>query len=222
MSRLRARLDRARTTVPLDVARAAEPWIRRAVDVVVGGAGLLCAAPVLAASALAVRATSPGPIFFRQTRIGRGGRPFRLYKLRTMYVDAAARRAALEAQNESKGGVTFKIKKDPRITPVGRVLRKLSIDEVPQLLNLVDGTMTLFGPRPPIAAEVAKYSERQRRRLEVTPGITCLWQVSGRSDLSFEEQVELDLKYIDLARPRDEIVILAKTVPAVLTGKGAY
>jgi lipopolysaccharide/colanic/teichoic acid biosynthesis glycosyltransferase len=219
---MRATVERAWTTVPLEVSRVAGPRIRRAIDVVVGGGGLVAIAPVLVTAALAIKMTSPGPVLFHQIRIGRGARPFGLCKLRTMYVDAEARRAALEAQNESKGNVTFKIKRDPRITPVGRVLRKLSIDELPQLWNLVDGTMTLFGPRPPVPSEVAKYGPRQRRRLEVTPGLTCLWQVSGRSDLSFDEQVALDIQYIDRTNARDEVFILAKTVPAVLSGRGAY
>jgi lipopolysaccharide/colanic/teichoic acid biosynthesis glycosyltransferase len=222
VARMRARLERTLTTLPLEVSRVAGPRLRRAVDIAIGSAGLFAVAPLLATAAVAIRATSPGPVFFPQTRIGRGARPFKLFKLRTMYIDAEARKAALEAKNESLGGVTFKIKRDPRITTVGRVLRKFSIDELPQLWNLVDGTMTLLGPRPPIASEVAKYGQRQRRRLEVTPGLTCLWQVSGRSDLSFEQQVELDIRYVDRASAKSDLVILAKTVPAVLTGRGAY
>ncbi|HEY2517451.1 MAG TPA: sugar transferase [Polyangiaceae bacterium] len=222
LARARAKLERALTLIPRDAVRTAEPHLRRALDVVVGGAGLMAVSGVLGAAAVAIKATSPGPIFYRQVRVGRGGRHFPLYKLRSMYIDADARRAALEKQNESKGGVTFKMKRDPRITPVGRIIRKYSIDELPQLWNLVNGTMTLFGPRPPIPSEVAKYDPHQRRRLEVTPGITCHWQVNGRSDLSFEEQVNLDIQYIDRGEPLDDVIILAKTVPAVLTGRGAY
>jgi lipopolysaccharide/colanic/teichoic acid biosynthesis glycosyltransferase len=222
LSRARAALSRVMTLIPLAAARLFGPRVRRAVDVVVGVSGLAAISPVLGAAAVAIKATSRGPILFRQTRIGKGGRPFSLYKLRTMHVDAEARRAAVEALNESRGGVTFKVRRDPRITPVGRVLRKFSVDELPQLMNLVDGTMTLFGPRPPIASEVARYGHHQRRRLEVTPGLTCLWQISGRSDLSFDEQVSLDLAYIDRAQPMDELLILLKTIPAVLTGRGAY
>jgi lipopolysaccharide/colanic/teichoic acid biosynthesis glycosyltransferase len=220
--RARAVLSRVATLLPLEAARLFGPSIRRAVDVVVGAGGLVAASPVLAAAAIAIKATSQGPVLYAQTRIGKGGRAFRLRKLRTMYADADARLASLRDRNESRGGVTFKIRSDPRITPVGRVLRKFSVDEMPQLWNLVDGTMTLFGPRPAVPSEVAKYGHRERRRLEVTPGITCLWQISGRSDLSFDEQVALDIAYIDRSRPVDEIVILAKTIPAVLTGRGAY
>jgi lipopolysaccharide/colanic/teichoic acid biosynthesis glycosyltransferase len=215
-------VSRVATLVPLEATRLLGPSLRRALDVVVGTGGLLAASSVLAAAAIAIKATSPGPVLYAQTRIGKGGRAFRLRKLRTMYVDADTRLASLREKNESVGGVTFKMRRDPRITPVGRVLRKFSVDEMPQLWNLVDGTMTLFGPRPPVASEVAKYGHRERRRLEVTPGLTCLWQVSGRSDLSFDEQVSLDIAYIDRTRPLDEIVILAKTIPAVLTGRGAY
>jgi lipopolysaccharide/colanic/teichoic acid biosynthesis glycosyltransferase len=222
VSRARALASRAATLVPLEAKRLFGPQVRRAVDILIGASGLAVASPVLAVAAVAIKATSPGPVLYEQVRIGKGGRPFRLRKLRTMHANADARLASLKNQNESRGGVTFKIKHDPRITAVGRILRKFSIDEMPQLWNLFDGTMTLFGPRPPVASEVAKYGRHQRRRLEVTPGITCLWQVSGRSDLSFDEQVELDIAYIDRSRPVDEVVILAKTIPAVLTGRGAY
>jgi lipopolysaccharide/colanic/teichoic acid biosynthesis glycosyltransferase len=222
LGRARAALSRVATLLPLEATRLLGPKVRRVVDVTVGASGLLAASPLLVAAAVAIKATSPGPVLYTQVRVGKGGRPFRLRKLRTMYVDADARLASLRAQNESRGGVTFKMKRDPRVTSVGRVLRKFSVDEMPQLWNLVDGTMTLFGPRPPIASEVAKYGHRERRRLEVTPGITCLWQVSGRSDLSFDQQVSLDIDYIDRTRPADEVVILAKTIPAVLTGRGAY
>jgi lipopolysaccharide/colanic/teichoic acid biosynthesis glycosyltransferase len=222
LGRARAALSRVATLVPLEATRLLGPAVRRALDVTIGASGLVAASPVLVAAAIAIKATSPGPVLYAQVRVGKGGRPFRLRKLRTMYADADARLESLRAQNESRGGVTFKIKRDPRITPVGRVLRKFSVDEMPQLWNLVDGTMTLFGPRPPVASEVAKYGHRERRRLEVTPGITCLWQVSGRSDLSFDQQVSLDIDYIDRTRPADEVVILAKTIPAVLTGRGAY
>jgi lipopolysaccharide/colanic/teichoic acid biosynthesis glycosyltransferase len=139
-----------------------------------------------------------------------------------MFVDADARLESLRVQNESKGDITFKIKADPRITRVGRILRKYSIDELPQLWNVVQGSMTIFGPRPPVPSEVAKYGPRQRRRLEVTPGLTCHWQVEGRSDLSFDQQVSLDLAYIDKSTARDDVSILLKTIPAVVTGKGAY
>lgn len=221
-ARLGARASRTLGSARRNLARVASPAVRRAFDVALGAGGLIAASPVLAAAAGAIKLTSPGPVFFRQVRVGEKGRPITIFKLRTMYVDAEARLASLQHMNESEGGVTFKIKKDPRITPVGRLLRKLSIDELPQLWNLVDGTMTTFGPRPPLPKEVAKYDARERRRLEVKPGLTCLWQVSGRSDLSFEQQVALDIQFIDTATVRDEIEIFAKTIPAVVTGKGAY
>ena len=217
-----ARASRRARLLSLDVLDHAAPIARRAVDIAIAGAALAVVAPVLAAAAVAIKIDDPGPIMFEQTRIGRYGRPFKMRKLRTMHVDAEARLAALAAKNERAGGVTFKIKKDPRITRVGRILRKLSIDELPQLYNVLEGSMTIFGPRPPLPREVAKYGPRERRRLEVTPGLTCFWQVEGRADLSFEQQVELDLRYIDLSNVGDEIAILAKTIPAVLTGSGAY
>lgn len=221
-ARLRARAGRRWTEAKLRVRRSLEPALHRGFDVVLAGSGLVATAPLLAAAAVVVKLTSPGPVFFRQVRVGEKGVPVTLYKIRTMYVDADQRLAALQHLNESEGGVTFKIRRDPRITPAGRILRKLSIDELPQLWNVLNGTMTTFGPRPPLPKEVAKYGPLERRRLEVKPGLTCLWQVSGRSDLSFEQQVALDIEFIDTSTPRDEAAILAKTLPAVITGKGAY
>ena len=145
-----------------------------------------------------------------------------MYKLRSMYVDAEQRLAALKAQNEMAGGVIFKMKDDPRVTRVGRYIRKGSIDELPQLWNVLKGDMSLVGPRPPIPAEVAEYTLSDRRRLEVTPGITCIWQVSGRSQIPFKEQVELDVAYIDSQSLWTDVVLLLRTVPAVLLGRGAY
>jgi lipopolysaccharide/colanic/teichoic acid biosynthesis glycosyltransferase len=209
--RARATWSRLRSTVRLDLARRGGPALRRAVDAVAASAGLLALAPLLASAVVAVRLSSPGPIFYGQSRVGKDGRPLRIYKFRTMFVDADARLESLRVQNESKGDITFKIKADPRITRVGRILR-----------NVVQGSMTIFGPRPPVPSEVAKYGPRQRRRLEVTPGLTCHWQVEGRSDLSFDQQVSLDLAYIDKSTARDDVSILLKTIPAVVTGKGAY
>jgi lipopolysaccharide/colanic/teichoic acid biosynthesis glycosyltransferase len=220
--RAQATWSRLRSTVRLDLARRGGPALRRAVDAVAASAGLLALAPLLVSAVVAVRLSSPGPIFYGQSRVGKDGRPLRIYKFRTMFVDADARLESLRAQNESEGDITFKIKADPRITRVGRVLRKYSIDELPQLWNVVQGSMTIFGPRPPVPSEVAKYGPRQRRRLEVTPGLTCHWQVEGRSDLSFDQQVSLDLAYIDKSTARDDVSILLKTIPAVVTGKGAY
>ena len=201
-------------------------WIsyktKRIVDLVASGLGLVVLSPVFLLIGLLVRATSPGPAIFRQTRVGRYGRHFSFYKFRSMYVDAEARRAALLAQNESRDGVIFKMKKDPRITPVGRVLRRTSLDELPQLFNVFIGDMSLVGPRPPLPSEVREYSLEDRKRLNVKPGITCLWQVSGRSEIPFAKQVTLDKEYIRSQGFLSDLFILLKTVPAILTGKGAY
>jgi lipopolysaccharide/colanic/teichoic acid biosynthesis glycosyltransferase len=145
-----------------------------------------------------------------------------MWKFRSMYIDAEQRKAELDRQNEMAGGVTFKMKRDPRITRVGRFIRKASIDELPQLWNVLKGDMSLVGPRPPVPKEVDKYSLADRRRLEVIPGITCIWQVSGRSDIPFPEQVKLDVEYIESQSLWTDVVILLKTIPAVFLGRGAY
>lgn len=195
---------------------------KRAIDVVVASLALVLLAPLFVATYLAVRLTSKGPAFFSQVRVGRDGRHFPFYKFRSMYMDAEARKAALLARNESAGGVIFKMRHDPRITPVGRVLRKFSIDELPQLWNVLRGDMTLVGPRPPVPAEVAQYTLEERKRLNVIPGLTCTWQVSGRSDIPFQEQVRLDKEYIRTHGVWNDLKILLRTVPAILTGRGAY
>ena len=199
------------------------PSVRRSLDVLVTGVGLLCLLPLFALAALAVRLDSKGPIFFAQERIGERGRRFRMWKFRTMVVNADALKDELTKKHAAAvDGVRFKLVRDPRVTRVGRVLRKFSIDELPQLFNVLQGDMTLIGPRPPVWREVARYDNRALRRLEVKPGLTCLWQVRGRSDLTFEQQVSLDIEYIDQVRPLDELRILLETVPAVVAGKGAY
>lgn len=201
------------------------PALRRTIDVVVTGLGLLALLPLFALVALAIRLDSPGPIFFAQERIGERGRRFRMWKFRTMVVNADALKDALAKQSATAtgpDGIRFKMVRDPRVTRVGRILRKFSIDELPQLCNVFAGDMTLIGPRPPVWREVARYDSRALRRLEVRPGLTCLWQVRGRSDLTFGQQVDLDLDYIDRTRPHEEILILLQTVPAVVTGRGAY
>jgi lipopolysaccharide/colanic/teichoic acid biosynthesis glycosyltransferase len=196
---------------------------RRAIDLLGASVGIVLIAPVMIVAMLAVKVTSKGPLFFPQERVGQNGRSFKLWKLRTMIVGADKLKTQLSSSGSGNtDAVRFKIKRDPRITPVGRVLRKLSLDEMPQLWNVIVGDMTLVGPRPPIWREVNLYDARALRRLEVKPGLTCLWQVGGRSDLSFEQQVDLDLDYIDRIRPFDEILIVARTVPAVITGRGAY
>ena len=197
-------------------------FLKRFVDVVTASLALLLLSPVFLLTALAIYLEDRGPITFSQQRVGFRGRPFTMFKFRSMYVDADARKAALASQNESAEGVLFKMKQDPRITRVGRIIRKFSIDELPQLLNVLRGDMTLVGPRPPVPAEVDQYTLSQRGRLEVVPGITCTWQVSGRSDIDFLQQVELDLDYIRQRSVRKDVELLVRTVPAVLTAKGAY
>ncbi|WZH54124.1 MAG: sugar transferase [Nocardioides alkalitolerans] len=190
-------------------------------DRVLGAVALVLVAPVLLVLALAVRADSPGPAFFRQVRVGRDGVPFVMVKLRTMTVDAEVVRADVVHLNDSDA-VLFKIRADPRVTRVGRVLRRTSLDELPQLWNVVRGEMSLVGPRPALPEEVAAYDETERRRLRVKPGLTGLWQVSGRSDLSWATSVDLDLTYTDNHTIAGDLVICARTVSAVLRGKGAY
>jgi lipopolysaccharide/colanic/teichoic acid biosynthesis glycosyltransferase len=177
--------------------------------------------PVFLISALLVKTTSRGPVFFTQTRTGLNGRTFTLYKFRSMYRDAEGRRAALASRNEMSGPV-FKIKDDPRITPVGKWMRRFSMDELPQFWNVLTGDMSLVGPRPPIPEEVKKYERWQRRRLSMKPGITCLWQVSGRNAIDFDDWMRLDLAYIDTWSLRLDVQILLRTVPVVLTARGAH
>jgi len=197
-------------------------WSKRAVDVLAGTLAAILLSPVLLATALCIKLESPGPVLFSQTRVGKHGREFRMYKFRSMYTNAEARRASIENQNEMQDGVTFKVKKDPRITGVGRIIRKLSIDELPQLWNVLNGEMSLVGPRPPLPSETSQYTTQDRYRLQCKPGITCIWQVSGRSDIPFDQQVELDIEYIVSKSLWTDIKILFKTVPAVLLARGAY
>jgi exopolysaccharide biosynthesis polyprenyl glycosylphosphotransferase len=178
--------------------------------------------PVLLCLMLLVKLTSEGPALFRQTRVGRDGDLFELYKLRTMQVDAEQRLAEVMALNEVQGGVLFKLREDPRITPVGRWLRKWSLDELPQLVNVLRGQMSMVGPRPPLPTEVENYEGHARRRLLVKPGITGLWQVSGRADLAWEDAVRLDLQYVENWSLGMDLVIMAKTTMAVVRGSGAY
>lgn len=196
--------------------------LKRVLDILLAGLMLICLFPLMVLIALLIRLTSPGPVFFVQTRVGRFGRHFRFYKFRSMYMDAEKRKNELLERNESAGGVIFKMRNDPRITPVGRILRKTSTDELPQLFNVLLGDMSLVGPRPPLPREVMEYSLEDRKRLNVMPGLTCLWQISGRSDIPFNRQVELDKEYIHSHGIRKDLVILLKTVPAILTGRGAY
>lgn len=195
--------------------------LKRGIDLLGASLGLLLAAPFIALLAVAIRIESRGTVFFSQTRIGLNGRPFSLYKFRSMCDGAATMQASLREMNEVEGPV-FKIKNDPRLTAMGRFMRRFSLDEVPQLMNILLGHMSLVGPRPPLPWEVEEYTAKEFRRLGVTPGLTGLWQVNGRSDIPFEKWVDLDIRYIAEQSLWLDIKILVKTVPAVLSGKGAY
>jgi len=195
---------------------------KRLMDIVLSAVGMLLLSPVYLAIAAAVKLSSPGPVLFVQTRVGRYGRHFKFYKFRSMRQDAEAQKLALMARNESKDGVIFKMKDDPRITKVGRFLRRTSLDELPQLWNVFIGDMSLVGPRPPVPSEVLEYTLEDRKRLDVIPGITCLWQIKGRSEIPFHEQVQLDKEYILTPGVWKDIVILLKTIPAIIGGRGAY
>lgn len=200
----------------------AKRFQKRAFDVCFSLAALLAASPVMILAAAAVKATSRGPVFYRAERIGLDGTPFRMIKFRSMVVDADRRLAEVAGLNESVGGVLFKIRGDPRITPVGRLLRRYSIDELPQFINVLRGDMSVVGPRPPLRSEVETYDHRVRRRLLVRPGITGLWQVSGRSDLAWDDSVRLDLSYVENWSMLSDLAIAVKTVGAVCRGSGAY
>jgi exopolysaccharide biosynthesis polyprenyl glycosylphosphotransferase len=193
---------------------------KRAVDVALAGFLLLIALPIAGLIALMIKLTYGGSVLFRQTRCGLNGRSFTLYKFRTMVADAEERRSALLHLNEMNGPV-FKLKSDPRVTRLGRLLRRFSLDELPQFWNVLRGDMSLVGPRPPIPEEVAQYQRWQRRRLAMKPGLTCLWQISGRNNIDFDRWMQLDLEYIDSWSPMLDLKILLKTVPVVLSGKGA-
>ncbi len=202
--------------------RAWYELLKRCIDRIGAAVGLLLLSPLFAFLAALIKLESRGPVLFSQTRIGLAGEPFRCWKFRSMYVDAEQRKEELLAQNEMAGGTTFKMKKDPRITRVGAFIRKASIDELPQLWNVFRGDMSLVGPRPPVPREVDQYTARERLRLFVKPGITCIWQVSGRSDIPFPEQVMLDIEYIQKRSLWMDIKLLVRTLPAVLLARGAY
>ncbi len=193
---------------------------KRAFDIVLSFLGLLVLSPILAIVALAVRLDSPGPVLFRQRRVGLNGREFTLYKLRSMRLGAEDELHALREHNEADGPV-FKMREDPRVTAVGRFIRRTSLDELPQLWNVLRGEMSVVGPRPPLPEEVRRYERWQRRRLSMKPGITCTWQISGRSDLEFDRWMELDLAYIDGWSLWRDLRIVAQTIPAVLLRRGA-
>lgn len=221
----RVRMD-GMARIPLIDVRVERPdalhrMLKRTFDVTAAAFMLIVTAPVLVVTALAIRLESPGPILFRQQRLGKDGKPFTILKFRSMRHDAERLLALLRNQNEASGPI-FKMRRDPRVTRVGRIIRKLSIDELPQLWNVMRGDMSLVGPRPPLASEVAEYDAWHHRRLEVMPGITCLWGVSGRSALEFDEMVMLDLYYIDNWSLGLDLGILLRTALVLLRPSGAY
>lgn len=224
MSRLRRcqyrnRVRRQRLRWNWEVRR--DPWLKRLFDIAFSVSLLLLLAPVFLVVAFLIKLEDRGPIFFSQIRVGKYGRHFKMYKFRSMCVDAEKRLEELKAKNKHREGVTFKINDDPRITRVGKWLRKLSMDELPQFFNVLTGDMSVVGPRPPVPREVALYTPADRRRLAVKPGITCIWQVSGRSEIDFSGQVALDVRYIENQSLMEDLRIAALTIPAVISGRGA-
>lgn len=197
-------------------------FLKRFLDLVLGIILLILFLPIMLLISLIIKFIDMGPVFYITDRVGKWGREFPFIKFRTMVIHADQLKESLESAKEFKDDVTFKIKKDPRVTRFGRFLRKTSLDELPQLWCVIKGDMSLVGPRPPLPSEVAKYTLEDRRRLDVLPGLTGIWQVSGRSDIPFEKQVKLDLQYIESQSIWLDIKILLKTIPAVLLGKGAY
>jgi len=196
-------------------------FLKRILDMFASAVALLVLSPLFLLVALLIKIEDRGPVFFAQKRVGKRGREFRMYKFRSMCVDAEKRLQSVLQQNQHSTGVTFKVKGDPRVTRAGKWLRKFSIDEFPQFYNVLIGDMSLVGPRPPLPREVALYSPADRRRLEAIPGLTCFWQIGGRAEIDFPEQVQLDVQYIESQSFWLDLKILLKTVPAVLLGRGA-
>ncbi|MFD9357176.1 sugar transferase [Streptomyces sp. NPDC060031] len=203
------------------LSRGVQTVLKSVLDRVGAALGLVVLSPLFLGILLAIRAGSRGPAFYRQRRIGRDGVPFVMWKFRTMVVDADARKSELSAANENDG-LMFKMRRDPRVTRVGRLLRRTSMDELPQLFNVLAGHMSLVGPRPPLPEEVAQYDEVELRRLTVRPGMTGLWQISGRSDLSWDETIQLDLQYVDNWSFTSDVDVMGRTLRAVVDGRGAY
>jgi len=208
-------------SIPVADVRLGYQMAKRTMDIIGALVLLLLLSPLFLIIVICIKLDSPGAIIFRQKRLGLGGKGFVFYKFRSMCMDAETSKSKILHLNEASGPI-FKIKNDPRVTRVGRFLRRYSLDELPQLFNVLKGDMSFVGPRPPLPDEVEKYEAWQLRRLSVIPGITCLWQISGRSNISFDEWVKLDLKYIDTRNIWQDIMILLKTIPAVLSGHGAY
>ena len=202
--------------------RVIERLCKRGIDILAASIGLALLSPLLLFVAVLIKLCDGGPVLFWQTRIGHRGKSFAFPKFRSMVVDAPQLKADLIGNNDHGKSVTFKMKNDPRVTSVGAIIRRLSIDELPQLWCVLTGKMTLVGPRPPVPGEVDRYSISDRRRLEAIPGLTCIWQVSGRGEIPFESQVELDVEYIQRRTLLLDFTLLLRTVPAVVTGRGAY
>lgn len=205
-----------------NLVKAFDRGLTRAMDVIASGLGIMALSPLLIGTALAVRLESKGASLYRQIRIGENGKPFEIYKFRSMRIDGPSQEQLSQLQHDRDDGVTFKLKRDPRITRVGQFIRKFSIDELPQLWNVFKGDMSLVGPRPALPVEVEKYSTVEKRRLRGKPGITCFWQIQGRADLPFDRQVVLDVAYLQKRSIWLDILILLKTPMAVLTARGAY
>ncbi len=197
-------------------------FVKRLGDILIASVSLILLSPFFLLIALVIKLYDKGPILYVVPRVGKWGKEFPFPKFRTMNTNAEMLQKELEVQQELPSNKRFKMKDDPRITPFGRWLRKTSLDELPQLWSVFVGNMSLVGPRPPLPKEVAQYTLQERRRLDVTPGLTCFWQVSGRSEIPFPEQVALDLQYIESQSLWVDIKILLKTIPAVIFGKGAY
>lgn len=210
--------DRGKRSAIRDAAYAV---CKRMMDVAISLAAIILLSPVIVAAAVAIKLYDRGPILFSQPRVGKGGRVFRCFKFRSMVLNAQALQNSLMEKSEHADPRTFKMRNDPRITPPGKILRRLSIDELPQILNVLFGQMSIVGPRPPLPSEVKLYSDADFQRLAVKPGLTCIWQVSGRSRLPFSEQIKLDVQYIRTRSLKQDLSIILRTVPAVLSGDGA-
>ncbi|WP_300673927.1 sugar transferase [Desulfoluna sp.] len=196
--------------------------IKRGVDILASASAVLLLSPLFLVVAICIRLTDDGPILYWQKRVGKWGKEFPFPKFRSMVIHAEFFKDAILDQSHHRQSVTFKMKKDPRVTGIGRIIRKLSIDELPQLWCVLKGEMSLVGPRPPLPREVDLYTLADRRRLDIIPGLTSIWAVSGRGDIPFDRQVELDLQYIESRSLKTDLKILLKTIPAVLFGRGAY
>lgn len=220
LSRIRQQSGLILNSLVLEIWSKGPGFLKRGLDMSVTAIVLILLFPLFVLTGLAIKLEDGGPIFFFQTRVGKWGQLFKMYKFRSMRKDAEKILEDLKDQNET-GGVIFKIRKDPRITHVGRVIRKFSIDELPQLWNVLKGDMSLVGPRPPLPSEVASYTHSSRKRLDVMQGITCIWQVSGRSNIDFDNQVKMDVSYIENQSFFGDIKLLFKTIPAVIGGEGA-